>query len=181
MNNITYCACAVNNTLQSSDYTARSWLKRHATPAPTCRWRLGPRSPPWTGPARWQSPPSPIIKFEWRLLWNEFRHNVLARIYSLFFLLGLLFSQEGFSFVSDILHGVLTLKRVGGHIVPPLARLRYSWQKLLLERTQIVIVNSSISIAVVLRPFWVSSNIRLNFGGLGSNRTPKFNISENQI
>ena len=60
---------------------------------------------------------------------------------------------------------LLTIKRVGGHIVPPLAHLRYLWQKLLIERTKIVIVNSSISVAVVLIPFWGPSDIQLNLDG----------------
>jgi hypothetical protein len=57
----------------------------------------------------------------------------------------------------------LNPKRVGGHILPQLARLRYSWQKFVLERTQIVIVNSSLSVVVVLRPFLGRSDIRLSF------------------
>ena len=49
--------------------------------------------------------------------------------------------------------------------MPPLARLRYSGQKLPIERTQIVIVNSPISVAVVLTPFLGQSDFQFNFRG----------------
>jgi hypothetical protein len=47
----------------------------------------------------------------------------------------------------------LTLKWLGRLIVPFLARFRLFGKKLLIERTQIVIVNSSIYVAVVFTPF----------------------------
>ena len=43
-----------------------------------------------------------------------------------------------------------------------LGRLRYLWHNLLIYRTQILIVNSSISVAVILTPFWGPSDVRLN-------------------
>ena len=102
-------------------------------------------------------------------IWNSARvceHSLRKNHFSLLNDMGKLFNSrcgsqffEGFPPINPKEGGR------GGDIVPPLARLRYSWQKLLIERTPIVIVNSSISVAVILTPFWGPSDIRLNFGG----------------
>ena len=58
----------------------------------------------------------------WRHLWNQIL-DIISSIFDVILFFLILTSCHGFC-------NILTIKRGGGHIVPPLECLRYSWKKI---------------------------------------------------